>query len=285
MSEDFPAYLQRIKSVFQSQIESYVIHDGGDDFLVIEVNSAWMFRFPRNAASRKALEKEMKFLSKFKDFSPLKIPDYQYAGDNFAGYEKIQGSQLTEELFQSLSKSMQNEIAKKIGMFLSALHNFPIEEAAELGILEAWGGLHYKNGAVFLERVAPLLSPSVRKKSTRCMNDLLAEKFDSKVIHGDFYFPDHLFFDESQSELGVIDFGDATVYDPAHDFQAVIEIGGEEFYESVLQHYPGENDPGLFMRSNARLIARPLFVAGYVFANGLEEQYLSRLELIEALFS
>jgi len=285
LNQNSQAYLERIKSIFPQRIVKVDLHDGGDDFLVFEINSTWMFRFPRNDASQKALEQEMKFLSKFNDLSPLRIPNYQYVGDHFAGYAKIHGSRLSEELFQSHSKSVQIEMAKRIGEFLTALHNFPITEAAGLGIKEAWDGLHHKSGAAFLELVAPQLSPSVRKRSMFCMEELLAEQFEDTVIHGDFYFPDHIFFDESQNELGVIDFGDVTVYDPAHDFQCVVEIGGEAFFEAVMKHYEGEKDPKLLKRSKSRLQARPLFTAGYVFATGIEEQYSSRLTRIEALFS
>ena len=279
------AYINRIKKIFSPSITKVDLHDGGDDFLVLEINSEWMFRFPRNAASQNALEQEITFLSKFNDLSPLRIPDYQYIGDNFAGYAKIHGSQLSEELFQGLSKSTQAEIAQRMGKFLSALYNFPVTEATKLGIKEAWGGLHHKSGIAFLELVAPQLSSSARKRSMLCMVELLAEKFEDKVIHGDFYFPDHVFFDESQNELGVIDFGDTTLYDPAHDFQCIVEIGGEDFFESVWNHYEDQNDSTLLKRSRARLRARPLFVAGYIFANGLEDQYSTRLARIEADFS
>jgi len=285
LNQNSQAYIERIKSIFPHHIVKVDLHDGGDDFLVFEINSTWMFRFPRNAASQKALEQEVKFLSKFNYLSLLRIPNYQYVGDNFAGYTKIHGSQLSEELFQSFSKSIQTEIAQRIGKFLSALHNFPITEATEIGVKEAWGGLHQKSGAAFLELVAPQLSPSVRKRSVFCMEELLSEKFEGKVIHGDFYFPDHVFFDESQNELGVIDFGDVTIYDPAHDFQCIVEIGGEDFFEAVMKNYEGEEGPTLLKRSKARLQTQPLFTAGYVFANGLEEQYSSRLAQIEALFS
>lgn len=117
------------------------------------------------------------------------------------------------------------------------------------------------------------------------MEDLLAGNFRGKVIHGDFFLPDHAFFDESQNQLGVIDFANANIYHPAHDLQCVFEIGGEDFFESVMKYYDGEKGKGLLKRSKLRLLACPLFVAGYIFANELEDQYASRLATIEEIFS
>ena len=117
------------------------------------------------------------------------------------------------------------------------------------------------------------------------MESLLAEEFEGRVIHGDFYLPDHVFYDKSKQVLsGVIDFGDVTIYDTAHDWQCILEIGGEEFFETVVKHYQAEADSALLKRSKMRLDARPLFVAGRIFLQGLEEQYADRLTCIEARF-
>jgi aminoglycoside 2''-phosphotransferase len=285
MNEDHQSYLDRIREVFPFSVTQVDIHKGGDDFLVFEINSEWMFRFPRNDTSQIICEKEMQFLAKFKPLSPLPIPGYQYVGDGFAGYAKIRGRQLSDVLFRELSMNTREKIAEQLGSFLSALHKFSLREAEVLGLTRGWDGAHHKNGRVFLEKVAPLLSSSARNKAIRCLEDLLAEEFTGRVIHGDFFLPDHVFFDEGQKQLGVIDFADVTIFDPAHDLQCIYEIGGEIFFESVMKHYDYNQDTDLLKRSKLRLLARPLFVAGYFFANGLEDQYASRLARIEDVFA
>ena len=285
MDGNFQEHIKQIKTAIPFEVASMKVHDGGDDFLVIEINSAWMFRFPRNDTSQKALEKEMRFLAKLKPLSPLPIPYYQYTGDDFAGYAKICGGQLSGELFQGLSKNIREKVAEQLGSFLSALHNFPLDEAVKIGLTQGWNGVHHNNGGVFLEKVAPLLSLSVRSKANHCMEEVLDSGFTGRVIHGDLYLPDHVFFDESQNQLGVIDFADVNIYDPAHDFQCILEIGGEDFFGSVMKYYDGEKDEGVLQRSKLRLLARPLFVAGYIFSNKLEDQYTSRLARIEEVFA
>jgi aminoglycoside 2''-phosphotransferase len=282
MDQLVETYLQRIKEVFPQEIEAFKIHQGGDDYILIEVDHAWMFRFPRSEMSQKAMEIETNFLDEFRTNSPLAVPARSYIEENFVGYQKIQGAPLSFGTFASLPKPTRDRIAEQLGGFLSAIHNFPIEKADGIGITHAWNGLHHESGKYFLEHVASRLSAMARKKSVPLMERLLAEEFEGKVIHGDFYLPDHVFYDENKQELsGVIDFGDVTVYDPAHDWQCILEVGGDELVEAVMKYYQVETDGKLVERSKMRLDARPLFVAGYMFLHGIEEQYAERLARIE----
>jgi len=285
IDEQIEKYLRLIAEFFPQEIEAHTLHGSGDDFVVIEVNQAWMFRFPRNELSRKAMGNETNFLTEFDSVSPLPVPAQTYIGEDFVGYQKILGQQLSFELFDELSESARKRIARQLGEFLSAIHSFPVEKADSVGITCAWNGMHHKTGLLFLEQVASKLSPTARKKSILLMESLLAEEFEEKVIHGDFYLPDHVFYDESRQGLsGVIDFGDVTVYDPAHDWQCILEVGGEEFFDEAIEYYQTESDANLLKRSNMRLDARPLFVAGNIFLYGIEEQYTERLARIEAKF-
>lgn len=278
-------YLRQIKRVFPLEIGAFSLHESGDDFVIIEVNQTWMFRFPRNEPARKAMGIETDFLAEFEATSPLPIPVRKYLGEDFVGYGKIQGKQLTFEVFTEFSKSTRVRVAEQLGQFLSAVHSFPVEKAASIGIAQGWNGLHQKAGLYFLEHVTPLLSPTARKKAATLMERLLTEEFKSRVIHGDFYLPEHIFYDERRQELsGVIDFSDVSIYDPAHDWQCIVEIGGDEHFEAVMAHYQIESDTALLKRSKMRLEARPLFVAGNIFLNSMEEQYANRLARIEAKF-
>jgi hypothetical protein len=67
--------------------------------------------------------------------------------------------------------------------------------------------------------------------------------------------------------------------------QVDIHDGGDDFFKTVMKHYNSEIDVGLLKHSKLRLLARPLFNAGNIFANGLEDQYASRLAHIEDAFA
>jgi len=284
MDRRYQSQHELISEIFSANVDQIEVNEGGEDFLIFETNSGWIIRFPRNDISQKALQREIRFLARFKEHSPLPVPDYQYTADDFGAYAKIPGRPLSSALLQGFSRSTRRAIGRQLAAFLSAIHSFPVDEAVALGIQRGWNGIHHEAGRYFLDHVAGLLSPAARRNSTRCMETLLFEEFVGQVVHGDFYQPDHVFYEEKTAQLGVIDFADVTIYDPAHDFQCILEIGGERFLERVMQHYQGQGNPGLWRRSKLRLAARPLFVAGRLFAHGLQEGYSARLDHIETLF-
>lgn len=284
MDSPYQSQLEAIKQAFPDQIQELAVIEGGEDFLIFEVNGEWMFRFARNDISRQAFQRELRFLTRFEDLAPIRVPHYQHVGHDFGAYRKIHGRPLSVEFFGTLSSTARSTIGRQLADFLSAIHNFPLAEAKSIGIPAAWNGLHHANGEYFLAHVAPLLTATARQHAATCMETLLAQDFAGAVVHGDFYLPDHVFFDGAAGQLGVIDFADATIYDPAHDWQCVLEIGGQRFTESVMQHYQGSQDSDLLRRSQLHLAARPLFTAGRIFAAGTEDQYAGRLAAIEAQF-
>ena len=285
MNEAIQTYIDKIKQVFPHNIDETFVHDEGDDFLVIEVNGEWMFRFPRQEFSRKAFAVEKAFLARFNPISPLPVPDYQYSGDDFGGYRKIHGSPLSIELFQNLSGASQERIAQQIGQFLSTIHNFPMDEAKQIGLTGDWGGWYFKIIQNYRETVAPMLSSSARKTSLQFIEQTLAELFEARVLHGDFALEDHVFFDMQRQELsGVIDFADVTLNDPAHDFQNIVEYGGESFYEEIMEHYQGRDDPTLLKRTKLRIEARPMLEASSSLLFGFEKRFKDRMEYLEAKY-
>lgn len=285
MNANIEKHLTTIRKIFPSDIENVTIHDSGDDFFVLEINHAWMFRFPRNEVSRRALEVETKFLSRFKRISPLAVPDYQYQTTELVGYPKIPGTALSLELFQSLSDGSRERVARQIGGFLSAIHTFPVDEAIRMGMAEGWNHWFEEMLNNFRGVVAPRLSPIAHRNALACIDRMLAEPYEAKVIHGDLFLEDHVFFNEQRQELsGVIDFADATLNDPAHDFQNIVEYGDETFFAEVMKHYRGPDDPALLKRTKLRIEARPLFEASYSLMFGFEERYKDHMQYIETKY-
>ncbi len=269
-----PVKLDQIKQVFSQEIKTVCVHNQGEDFGVIEINHAWMFRFPRNVSARQALQQEKEFLPRLARISPVPIPQPEYVGDDFIGYRKIEGVLLTPQCFRTLRRETQRTIAKQIGGFLSVLHTFPLAEARRLGLSEGWNRWHRKAYQSFLENVAPLLSTVARENALRFLDQFLALQWRPVVIHGDVYPADHLFFDEARQQLsGVIDFGDLTILDAARDFRYLFSDLGEDFFGEVLAHYSGEIDPQLVHRIKMRIQADPLFDAPYALEYHQPERF------------
>ncbi len=284
MADHVQTQLNQIAAVFPHEITSVHVH-AGDDFLIIEINGAWMFRFPRNEAAKKVLGYETRFLSRFRRLSPLPVPDYRYVGQGLVGYPKIEGVLLTPDLFRRLGPETIHRVARQVGHFLSALHTFPLAEAREIGLTEEWGGWRLRAAARFRKTVAPRLSAEARQGALDFLDQFLAMEWKRVVIHGDFYPQDHVFFDQARGEInGVIDFGDVTIGDAATDFSSILDNYGESFLLAVQAHYSGEIGETFTGRVKTRIAATPLFDASYALEYGFKERFHEHLAEIERAF-
>jgi aminoglycoside 2''-phosphotransferase len=285
MTTEIQDKLNKITAVLRQSLETVKVHNDGDDFLVVEVNRAWMFRFPRHESARQALLCEMAFLPEFAGRSPLPVPRYTFIGEDFVGYRKIEGMPLTRSLFETLDDETRRVIARQIGEFLSALHTFPLNQACAMGLTEGWGGWREKAYQSFRANVAPLLSIQARTNAIACLEEFFALQWERVVVHGDFYPRDHVFVDDERRGLsGVIGFGDLTIEDAGADFTSVLEDFGAGFLQDVWAHYSGATDANLLHRIRVRIKARPLFDAPYALDYGFEERFKRHLLEIEAAF-
>jgi aminoglycoside 2''-phosphotransferase len=285
MTDETQKRIDQIEEAFPHRVEGVRICDNGEDFLVIEVNQEWMFRFPRNAPARRALDCEKRFLPRLEKLSPVPVPQIRYSGEDFIGYRKIEGALLTARLFHTLGCEARKRIARQLGGFLSTLHSFPLEQALEMGLTEGWSGWREKAYQSFRENAAPLLSATAREEAIAFLEGFFTLEWKRVVIHGDFYPSDHVFIDEKRQEVsGVIDFGDLTIEDAATDFQSILEDFGEDFLRDVTACYIIEVDAPFLDRIRTRIKARPLFDAAYALEYGFEERFRRRLSEIETVF-
>jgi aminoglycoside 2''-phosphotransferase len=285
MVGDIQDRLNKITAMLHQSLETVQVHDGGDDFLVVEVNHAWMFRFPRHESARQALQCEIAFLQEFASRSPLPVPCYAFIGKDFVGYRRIEGTPLTRSLFATLDDATRRVVARQMGEFLSALHTFPLDRARAMGLTEGWGGWREKACQSFRANVAPLLSIQARTNAIACLEEFFALRGERVVVHGDFYPEDHVFLDDERRGLsGVIDFGDLTIEDAAADFTSVLQDFGAGFLQDIWTHYSGATDADMLHRIRVRIKARPLFDAPYALDYGFEERFKRRLLEIEAAF-
>jgi aminoglycoside phosphotransferase (APT) family kinase protein len=66
-------------------------------------------------------------------------------------------------------------------------------------------------------------------------------------LHGDIYST-HLLWDSKDKKLGLIDFSDMNIGDPAFDFAELYEYG-QEFIEQVYKLYKGPKDDSFLERA------------------------------------
>jgi aminoglycoside 2''-phosphotransferase len=276
--------LDLISSVFPEPILSTQIHHG-DDFTIVEVNNAWMFRFPRSQEARNVLEIEKQFLAEFTPLSPVPVPLYQYVGEGFVGYRKIEGILLSPVRYKELSEEGQKKVVEQISAFLSSLHSFPVERARQMGMTVGWNGWRKEAFQLFKSEIAPRLSQNALRNANSCFDAFFSSGYTTVVIHGDFYPRDHLFLDPQKEELsGIIDFGDLTLEDPASDLKNLLSDFGEEMLRNVLAAYSGASDQRFIDRMRLAIKAEPLFDAAYDVVFGYPGRFTHHIRDIEVTF-
>jgi aminoglycoside phosphotransferase (APT) family kinase protein len=119
--------------------------DEGWDFRVFEIDTRWLFRFPKRKVGGTKLKMEHTLLSDLKDWLPLPVPDYEYYNESctytglpFAGYLKLAG------LPGDISKMFELvRVSQQLGNFLGMLHAYPIDKAREAGVQEYCDSVTY----------------------------------------------------------------------------------------------------------------------------------------------
>lgn len=222
------------------------VFDDGWDYIVIVVNNTIAFRFPRREDYAKTLPAEVKFLESFSQLSPVETPKLSYKQDKkariqYVTYSFIPGVQFTQRISATFSKSEKLNIAKKLGLFLTAIHSFPIEKAEQLGIrhhkpLESW-----KKRLIKIKNdVFPQISVIEQSWTLDIFGEfikIIGEKpIFPVLIHSDIG-PEHIIVNPENHFLsGIIDFGDIEIADPAYDF-TFLDLYERDFLNEVYRSY------------------------------------------------
>jgi aminoglycoside phosphotransferase (APT) family kinase protein len=199
--------------------------DGWDFWVFRAANS--VLRVPKDPEYAARLAAEQRFLRELAPMLPLPIPMPRHLiqdGPNglpFAVYQRIPGVPLID-----LTRSPAPGFGSSLGRFLKALHAFPVERAAALG-LEAFDGPRARARRIekyeeFVRRVFPLLSCEARTYVEgifeRHLNDGEQWAFEPRLCHGDIDDRNVLADPDTGELTGVVDFTDADVHNPAGDF-------------------------------------------------------------------
>ena len=179
--------------------------DHGYDFEVAIVDDAWVFRFPRRAAVAAALEVEIQLLPEIAPALPVAVPRFEHVSREplFVGYPLIQGTPVVDE------------DGDGVRAFVEALHaldpaGLPLEETD-------WVATYGEQCAEFERLVLPLLGRHERTRAAQLFDEVdTLVGFSPALLHADLG-PDHLLVRKGRL-VGVIDWADARVGDPALDY-------------------------------------------------------------------
>ena len=219
----------------------------GWDSVAIETAGGVVFRFPKREPVATSLSMEARLLPFLRGhLTPdIPVPTYEAAPATgfdwgFIGYDKLPGQVLAAE---AIDEHNIERLAAAFGRFLAELHQFPVERARALGApgLRQWKPPY----AALSEAVLPVLRRELRlnefNRVRRWWREYLADErawdFPAALVHGDLAAEHLLVDDEHRDLLGVIDWGDAAVGDPAIDFVGLMRSYGSEFTWRVVEAY------------------------------------------------
>lgn len=254
-AEESPeALLSSIAEHFpQLKWSSYKYLDEGWDHEVIILDDKLVFRFPDDDEYIELLQNEIKILRRIQPLVSVKIPVYSHIAPDksFAGYPMIAGKQLTKTLFDTLPAAERTNIAVQIAGFLSVLHAMAQNGHDVSGISPS----HVQSGQAELKQQAELYlrgvlneqDYSVAQKIISEVDELLTRPLPTVFLHGDLYNR-HLLWDSPKAQLGVIDFSDMNLGDPAYDFAELYEYGSD-FVREVYEYYTAPKDDTFLRRA------------------------------------
>jgi aminoglycoside phosphotransferase (APT) family kinase protein len=222
---------------------SLVVVDDGFDFKVVLVDDRWVVRIPRREQVLSALEQEIVLLPELEAALPVAVPHFEQISHDppFVVYPLIRGRPLIDENPDGVRG------------FLAALHSMQTNVLPPTD----WIATYTEQCAKFEELVLPRLDPDERTHAKALFAEVeTLTGFEACVIHSDLG-AEHLLVREGKL-VGVIDWGDARLGDPALDY-------------SWLLHGPFPNwdvDPELRRRARFYHRLAPFFSVHYgVFTN------------------
>ena len=251
----------------------------------------WAFRFPRTHWSGDLFEPEARAHELVAQIIPsqIRLPrvellarqpaDFPYP---IAGHRYIRGVAADET-----DEKLLPTLAREIAIFLNTLHSTPAPVAGAAGIHElvvdegrrAW----WNEG---LEAVSKLrgLDPTVDRAITWLRDHPSAPPPGAlHLIHGGLESRHLLVDPDTGFLLGVIDWTDTMLGDPARDFAFLVTWKGWHFFEEVLHLYPSAVDRDF--RTRLRFIAQMLSTIELGYAHERGDDLTSYVRAVKNAFA
>lgn len=245
------------------------------------VGAATVFRFPRRQGAAELLAREARIVPLLAPHLPVPIPAPTFVGTptplfpyHFVGYPFLRGTPASD-LAVSDDDDARTALAAPLGAFLRALHGIPIDAATRTW---APGDTIARNDlagrapglSVRLRGNAAALDGAAVARLVALVGQLAttpARAAPSCWVHGDLY-PRHLLLDEAQRFVGVIDWGDVHLGDPALDLSLAWT------FLPIVAHPPfrasyGPIDAATWDRARFRAIHYGAILAEYGRAEGI----------------
>jgi aminoglycoside phosphotransferase (APT) family kinase protein len=229
--------LELVAELFpQLEPRTVVAIEEGWDSLVLDVDDEWIVRVPRRAQVAEWMGPEIRLLPELAAMLPVPVPRFEHVvrnGVRAVAYRKLPGDPLDPTDVRT---------AVDLAGFLSALHRFPLERAAVLGVPN-WLATRTERIDSLRESVMPRLGTRERAAGETLLEAVLSAEFRPALVHADLG-REHVLCANGRI-TGVLDWTDVRIGDPALDLAWLV---GTPLAEPVRAAYD-DPDEGLSDRA------------------------------------
>lgn len=215
------------------------VHTGWDHDVCI-LNDSWVFRVPKKAIT--VNREEEKLLKNLQSKTNIVLPTFTICttpdGNEAMLYPYISGDPIS----LNMSDVALKIAASQLGAFLTNLHQL---EAASYSLPKR-DRLYYDALYEKIRSFYPDLPAVVIDHTERLFVEL--QPVCTAVVHGDLRSA-HILWEKSTSQVGIIDFSDMHVGDPAIDFVGISQISSD-FLNQVLSKYDVANKEEICQRAD-----------------------------------
>lgn len=258
-----------VKSTYPDLIINEIkINNKGWDNDILIVNNEIVFRFPKTEQVYSKILDELILLESLAKKKPiLQLPNYELMDSKSSikgvKYPFLQGRSLSEYTFKDISKDPDN--AKRIGDFLTKIHSIVPSELQNTNLKTIHTQSYWKK--VHLS-VKSEVFPYFDKQQQDEFNEVLINfinifpslTYKKCVIHGDLTTSNIIYNKNKECVVGIIDFTDSQIADPAFDFAGLYWTLGPEFTKEVLSWYTtSESLDAMFNRVKTFYGLQPVF--------------------------
>ena len=202
---------------------------GGDSYVFAA--GYHILRFARHEEASRWQPVEARMLQAIAPLLPVRVPQIVllpvdgFGGQTVTAYRRIPG-----RVLRDFGPRPSPRLGRQLGLFLRALHSLPMDLLDATGFPGSDDNPWRASPALLYDqarqKLVPLLDAEAGARLSHRFEAFLGrevDRFQPVLVHNDLY-PEHLLVDPQTEELtGVIDFGDATIGDPAADFVGVYE--------------------------------------------------------------
>ncbi|NJP94472.1 phosphotransferase [Nonomuraea sp. FMUSA5-5] len=250
MTGDIRALLARHLPDYRVRTVNRLGH--GLDNFVYEVNDELLVRRSR-VADPQANRQEVARLAAVRELSPLPVPEVVFADDETGtiAYRKLPGTPLNHHLHDDHQPGDPDHhhrvggtlgpatLAEQLGTFLSAIHGAIPGTMRDLAPLDVYPApTLLQDAALDYQDVAPHVPEPHRSLVERFLSEAPPDEPPSlRFCHNDLG-AEHILVDPQTGTItGIIDWTDAAITDPAHDFALIYRDLGPDLFTRTLTHY------------------------------------------------